>query len=107
MKLIPIPKGKFTMGSPLSESERRDEEYPHEVEITKAFYMGVYEVTQEQYSRYKDNTSFFCSSGEGKDLVAGMDTRRFPADGVSWHDAAASTRARPPGQRPGRSCGGT
>jgi formylglycine-generating enzyme required for sulfatase activity len=51
MKLVLIPKGKFTMGSPPSEPGRREEELPHEVEITRPFYLGVHEVTQAQYQK--------------------------------------------------------
>lgn len=50
MKLVRIPAGKFTMGSPRDEKGRYDWDVPpHEVTITKSFYMGVYTVTNEQY----------------------------------------------------------
>src|SRR5262249_12657039 len=50
MKLVLIPAGKFVMGSPAREAGRSsDEDREHEVEITRPFYMGVYEVTQKQY----------------------------------------------------------
>jgi len=52
MKLVFIPAGRFLMGSPSSESGRSDNEGPqHEVTITRPFYMGVFEVTQEQWKR--------------------------------------------------------
>jgi formylglycine-generating enzyme required for sulfatase activity len=51
MKLAPIPAGKFQMGSPASEAERDENESQHEVEITKPFWMGVYEVTQSEYAK--------------------------------------------------------
>src|SRR5207248_3176353 len=51
MKLVLIPAGKFLMGSPATEDERDDKELPHEVVISKPFYMGVYEVTQAEYAR--------------------------------------------------------
>ena len=44
-----IPDGYFTMGSPSTEVDRDpDEGAQHLVYITEPFYMGVYEVTQEQ-----------------------------------------------------------
>jgi eukaryotic-like serine/threonine-protein kinase len=49
MKLVWIPPGKFTMGSPASEKERYDDEVQHEVEITKGFWLGKYPVTQFEY----------------------------------------------------------
>ena len=43
--LVPIPAGKFTMGSPDSEADRKPDEGPqHEVEIAP-FWMGRCEVT--------------------------------------------------------------
>src|SRR5262249_7779624 len=41
MRLALIPPGRFRMGSPPGEAERSDEETPHEVEITRPFYLGV------------------------------------------------------------------
>ena len=49
LDLVLIPAGKFTMGSPASENGRRDNEKQHEVTLTTPFYMGKYEVTQEQW----------------------------------------------------------
>jgi formylglycine-generating enzyme required for sulfatase activity len=45
LELVPIPVGEFLMGSP------RDKEHDkqHLVRITKPFYLGKYEVTQEQW----------------------------------------------------------
>jgi hypothetical protein len=47
--MVPIPGGKFLMGSPESEPGRKDDEGPqHEVEI-KPFWMGKHEVTWDEY----------------------------------------------------------
>ena len=52
MKLVKIPAGKFMMGSPETEKDRQKNEGPqHEVTITKAFYMGIHPVTNEQYKQ--------------------------------------------------------
>ncbi len=46
MKLVLIPAGTFVMGSPESEKDRKDREGPQrQVTISRAFYMGVTEVT--------------------------------------------------------------
>jgi formylglycine-generating enzyme required for sulfatase activity len=74
LEMVLIPAGKFMMGSPASEKGRRDNETQHEVTLTKPFYMGKYEVTQEQWeSVMGDNPS----SAKGAKL---------PVTGVSWKD---------------------
>src|SRR5436190_13477298 len=67
MKLVRIPAGKFKMGSPTEEKGRSLNEGPqHEVEITRPFYMGIYEVTQEEYEKVMGkNPSHFAASGRG------------------------------------------
>ncbi|MCY2926392.1 MAG: SUMF1/EgtB/PvdO family nonheme iron enzyme, partial [Planctomycetota bacterium] len=50
MKLVLIPAGKFMMGSPETEKDRDANEGPQRAAaITKTFYMGACEVTQEQF----------------------------------------------------------
>jgi uncharacterized protein (TIGR02996 family) len=45
-----IPPGTFWMGSPEEEAGRYDNEGPrHRVTLTRAFYLGVYPITQQQY----------------------------------------------------------
>jgi hypothetical protein len=61
LESVLIPAGKFLMGSPATEKERElNEGLRHEVTITRPFYMGKYEVTQEQYEAVTSmNPSFF------------------------------------------------
>ncbi|MFM7863231.1 MAG: formylglycine-generating enzyme family protein, partial [Planctomycetaceae bacterium] len=51
MKLLLIPAGTFTMGSPPSEKYHFDDETQHQVTLTKPFYMGRTEVTQGQWKK--------------------------------------------------------
>jgi len=51
VKLCWCPSGKFTMGSPPGEPERRPGEDQVEVALTKGFWMGKYEATQGQWKR--------------------------------------------------------
>ena len=44
-----IEPGTFTMGSPSNETGRSGTEDQHQVTLTKAFYIGVFEATQKQY----------------------------------------------------------
>jgi formylglycine-generating enzyme required for sulfatase activity len=89
MRLVLIPRGAFTMGSPKDEKDRSPDEERHEVEITKPFYLGVYTVTQAQFKEVTGkNPSAFSATGWGKGKVKGLDTGDFPVECVSWHDAA-------------------
>ncbi len=51
IETVAIPAGTFTMGSS-SEPDRWTNEIPHQVTLTKAFRMGKYEVTCEQYAAF-------------------------------------------------------
>jgi formylglycine-generating enzyme required for sulfatase activity len=51
MKLLLIPAGTFTSGSPASEKDRDDDETQHQVTLSKPFYMGRTEVTQGQWKK--------------------------------------------------------
>jgi len=90
MKLMRITSGKFLMGSPATEKQRNVDEAQHEVVLTKAFYLGLYEVTQSQYTKIMgENPSHFSSKGGGKKQVLDRDTSDFPVERVSWNDAVA------------------
>ncbi len=90
MRFALIPPGEFVMGSPESEDGRDIEEHQHEVRITKPFYLGVYEVTQTDYQRVmKETPGYFTPTGRYSDIVANLDTSRFPVELVTWHDAVS------------------
>ena len=75
LELVLIPAGKFMMGSPVSEVRRLSNETQHEVTLTKAFYMGKYEVTQEQWESVMGNNPSIKTKGA-----------RLPVTGVTWFD---------------------
>ena len=55
-----IPPGTFLMGSPETEVGRSDDEELHEVTLTKPFFIGIHQVTQEQWQAITgDNPSHF------------------------------------------------
>jgi formylglycine-generating enzyme required for sulfatase activity len=71
-----IPAGEFEMGSPSNEEGIYSDERPiHQVTIGKAFYMGKYEVTQEQWRAVMGNNP---SHFTGDDNL--------PVEWVSWDD---------------------
>jgi formylglycine-generating enzyme len=85
MKLVRIPAGKFLMGSPASEAERDDEEVQHEVAITRPFYLGAHEVTQQQFEQVMGKNPAFFSKRNG----GGPD---HPVEQVHWKDAGEFCR---------------
>jgi formylglycine-generating enzyme required for sulfatase activity len=88
MQFVRIPAGTFLMGSPEIENLRDSDEHQHEVDITKDFYLGAHEVTQEQYEKVMGyNPSWFSATGGGKAKMVGLDAGSFPVEMVSWDDA--------------------
>ena len=74
LEMVLIPAGKFIMGSPASEKGRIIDETQHKVTLTKPYYMGKYEVTQEQYEAVM---------GKNPSITKGA---KLPVTDVSWHD---------------------
>jgi formylglycine-generating enzyme required for sulfatase activity len=67
--------GTFMMGSPRDEKGRQEDETQHEVTLTEGFYLGKYEVTQEQWEKVMGSNP---SEYKGTTL---------PVEMVSWDDA--------------------
>ncbi|MGL4554720.1 MAG: SUMF1/EgtB/PvdO family nonheme iron enzyme, partial [Gemmataceae bacterium] len=71
-----IPPGRFLMGSRDDEPDRYDNEGPrHRVTITRPFYLGVYPVTQAQWTALMGDEPFSFHAPDR------------PADSVSAHEA--------------------
>lgn len=88
MRLRLVKPGEFTIGSPSTYQATDGSQPQHRVRITKPFYMGVHEVTQEQYFKIMEtHPSHFCASGVGARYVEGMKTNDFPVDRVTWEEA--------------------
>ena len=78
-----IPAGTFTMGSPVAEWMRSEDEKQRPVRIVKGFYMGIYEVTQEQYQAVMStNPSWFATGAADGDVQ-----EKRPVEHVTWLDA--------------------
>ena len=75
-----IPEGSFKMGSEKGNTENKP---VHEVKISKGFYMGKYEVTQEEYSFIMGSNPSEFSSGAAE----GESQELRPVENVSWYDA--------------------
>jgi formylglycine-generating enzyme required for sulfatase activity/tRNA A-37 threonylcarbamoyl transferase component Bud32 len=89
MKMVRIPAGTFVRGSPDKEVNRWKDEGPQmEITISKPFYLGAYEVTQEEYQKVMGaNPSAYGPQGNARDKVATLVTEHFPVDSVTWQEA--------------------
>jgi formylglycine-generating enzyme required for sulfatase activity len=88
IKLALIPAGEFLMGRANAAAGANDSEKPqHRVRITNPFYLGVHEVTQEQFEHVMGtNPSWFSARGAGREKVSGQTTGRLPVENVSWYE---------------------
>lgn len=80
LKLMPV--GSFTMGSARREPGRRANEAQRSVQFKRPFYMGVNEVTNGQFRKFKS---------EHRSGIIGqhtIDLDNQPVVGVTWQDAA-------------------
>lgn len=78
--MVRVEAGSFYMGS---ESGNENEKPVHPVHITRPFYIGVYEVTFDQYDLYTEETKKRSASPETKNRGDR------PVMGVNWIEAVA------------------
>lgn len=80
-ELVIIPAGRFLMGSPEGEAERRANEGPQHEVVIRRFAVGKYAVTFDEYDAY--------ARAAGVDLPddEGWGRGRRPVIHVSWEDA--------------------
>jgi uncharacterized protein (TIGR02996 family) len=84
MELALLPPGAFLMGSPKDEEDRSDEEDQHEVEITRAFWLGVHPVTVGQFAAFARAKRY--RQTHWQDPGIAQDDRH-PVVRVNWDDA--------------------
>jgi formylglycine-generating enzyme required for sulfatase activity len=84
LRMMLIPAGTFTMGSPKDEPEREDNEGPqHEVTLSQLFY-GRYPVTQAQWRAVATLPQV---EQELDPDQSGFKGDMRPVERVSWYDA--------------------
>ena len=131
LELVPIPKGRFMMGSSKDESGRRGDEFLSEsVVVDRPFWIGTYEVTSYQYGALTgllrvfpslrenlnrpmafltwENAQSFCSRLTERELLAGRlplgYEYRLPTE-VEWEYACRAGKEGPFGIGGGDSLG--
>ena len=87
-KMVVVPSGSFTMGSPDSEDSRYDEVPRHSVNIDYRFAVGVYEVTFTEWAACANAGG--CGGYIPDDEGWSRDNR--PVINVSWDDAQSYVR---------------
>jgi formylglycine-generating enzyme required for sulfatase activity len=94
--MVKINGGTFTMGSPVNEAERGNNEVQHQVTVN-GFYMGKYEVTQKEWREVMGNNP---SRFQGDNL---------PVEQVSWYNAVeyCNERSQREGLTPAYTINGT
>ncbi len=108
VKFVLIPPGEYTRGTTLeSVAEFRayfpddghmqlcfdSQSPPHRVVISKPFYLGTCEVTQQQYAAViQHNPAAFSAHGKMSQTVEKQDTSHLPVETVSWNDAVLFCR---------------
>lgn len=75
IQMIYCPPGEFIMGSPMGEDGRDADEVQHRVCLTKGFWLGKFEVTQEQWR-----------SVMGRNPAHFRGDEKRPVERVSWED---------------------
>ena len=79
-----IEPGTFTMGSPEDERGRNDNETQHEVTLTKAYYISIFEMTQKQFKAIAGyNISHFKGATRPVECVS-YDMLRGTKNGSQW-----------------------
>jgi len=100
--MVGIPAGRFVMGSPASEPGRFDNEGPQHVVTVRAFALGKYDVTSDQFRIFLQETGYqpapcnkmlglgWRSPGNGLAYPPDeVEPRRWPAVCLDWRDADA------------------
>jgi len=86
MEMVRISGGSFTMGSPVTEIDRDPDEGPQRQVTLSAFYMGRFQVTQDQYVFVMENNPSYHEDPTNPP-ASGEEPGRRPVELVNWYDA--------------------
>jgi formylglycine-generating enzyme required for sulfatase activity len=81
-----VSAGRFMMGSSRSEQDRRSNEILHEVELSRAFYLGVREVSNAEFRKFREAQGATHDSGEFNGESLNGDDQ--PVVRITWEEVA-------------------
>lgn len=82
-QMVLVRPGRLTLGAPRREQGRRSNETPRNVELTRPFYMAVYEVSNAEFRAFRRQHS------SGIAARTSLDNDDYPVVRVGWEDAVA------------------
>ncbi len=82
-RMVRVPAGRLRMGAPRREQGRRANELERNVELTRAFYLSVAEVSNAEFRAFRSSHS------SGIVARTTLDNDSYPVVRVSWADAVA------------------
>ena len=89
LEMVWISAGSFEMGSPSNEEDRDSDETQHRVTLTKGYWLGKTEVTQDQWQALMGTTVSDQRNKADKDWPLRGEGTEYPMYYVSWNDAMA------------------
>jgi formylglycine-generating enzyme required for sulfatase activity len=89
LKLVEIKPGSYRMGSPASETGRRDDETQHMVTLTKGFFIATTHVTRGQFAAFVKDSGYLTEAekdGWSFELVGTGRVDFSKVNGASWRN---------------------
>ncbi|MBI4584451.1 MAG: SUMF1/EgtB/PvdO family nonheme iron enzyme [Planctomycetes bacterium] len=90
MKLIYLQPGGFMMGTPNPQAGDDSDEIPHQVNISRGFYMGATEVTQAQYLAVQGINPSYFNGGRDETDMHQADSREIQGEADLYSPSFAS-----------------
>ena len=86
IEMVPVAGGSFMMGQNLGSGGGDNTSPVHAVTLS-GFYIGKYEVTQEQYQTVMGTNPSYFTTANGRAPATGETAEKRPVEYVTWYDA--------------------